>query len=87
MNEPRIVVETIEMISTGLVITVPAADDDNRTFITCDDCKESFLLVDPAEVGNEATQILSSLKLLPALMLALRHITECPYDGPKVSNL
>ncbi len=84
MNEPRIVEETIEMTSTGLILAVPAADDDNRTFIVCEDCKESFLLVDPAEVSSTATQFFEGLKLLPRLMLALRHIVECPYDGPKV---
>lgn len=85
MNEPRVVEETIEMISTGLILTVPSADNDNRTFITCEDCKESFLLVDPAEVDNTGAQIIESLSMLPRIMLALHHITQCPFDGPKVS--
>jgi hypothetical protein len=76
--------ETIRMISSGLIIAVTESDDDNRIFIVCEDCKESFLLINPGEVGDQASQMIACLKLLPALMLALRHITECPFDGPKV---
>lgn len=82
MGEPVIEKEEIiDMIGTSLILTVPNDDDDNRAFLTCKDCNESFLLVDSSKMNNPITSMIESLNMFPRLTFAIRHIIKCPANG------
>lgn len=81
MNE-----EIIEMFASGLVVSVPEDENDNRTFLSCQDCKETFLLFDPATMSDPIRSTMESLAILPRLIEALHHITICPAEPEKEAS-
>ena len=67
-------VSVIKMMSTGMTLAIPQDDTDYRAFLVCEECWETFLLMDNNE--QHPAQVLSRV------LIVLNHVTRCPGEIP-----
>lgn len=70
----------VDMLATGLILALSRDENDKRTFLACEGCRNAFLVFDSDAMTNKITSMTETLSILPRIIVALRHVAECPYD-------